>query len=144
MYLSNETPQQIANHISCNKNELLYKNKPLIFIHTHFHDGRFKDFNECILHYLRQSKQYKLLLIIYRVIHKKWLFKLPKQPLQGLGYHKNDSYRELPLLMKINNKDVDLTFINNSIHCWLEPNIMTYDRLTLEWCNQELYNASIR
>ena len=143
MYLSNESPQQISNHISCNQNELLYKNKPLIFIHTHFHDNRFKEFNQCILHYLRQSKQYKLLLIIYRVIHKKWLFKLPKQPLQGLGYHKNDSYRELPLLMKMNHKDVDLTFINNSIHCWLEPNIMTYDRPTLEWCNNELHNASI-
>ena len=28
------SPQQIANHISCNQNELLYKNKPLyLFIH---------------------------------------------------------------------------------------------------------------
>lgn len=143
IYLSNETPKQMASYINCNQNELLYKNKPLIFIHTHFHDSRFKDFNQCILHYLMKSKQYKLLLIIYRVIHKKWLFKVPKQPLQGIGYHKNDSYRELPLLMKVKNKDVGLVFINNSIHCWLEPNILTYDRPTLEWHNTEFENSSL-
>jgi len=65
MYLSNENKQTIANHIT-SSDTLYYKNKPLRFIHTHFHDARFKQFNECIIHHLSKSKMYKVLAIIYR------------------------------------------------------------------------------
>ena len=142
LMLSDESPQQIAKHIT-STDKLYYKNKPLKFVHTHFLDNRFQSFNNLIIQHLMNAKMYKLLAIIYRVIHNKWVLKIPKQPIQGLGRHTNDSYRELPLLMKLQNKDVDLLFSTDTIHCWLEPNILTYDRPTLEWCNQEIVNSSL-
>jgi len=142
MYLSNENKQTIANHIT-SSDTLYYKNKPLRFIHTHFHDSRFKQFNECIIHHLSNSKMYKVLAIIYRVINNKWILKIPEQPMKGWGQHNNDSYRELPLLMKKQNTDLDVRYVNNTRHCWLEPNILTYDRPTLEWCNEEVPQCSL-
>ena len=86
---------------------------------------------------------YKILAIVYRVIHNKWILKIPKQPLKGLAEHSNDSYRELVLLLKEKNEDVDIIYSDKTIHCWLEPNILTYDRPTLSWCNDEIKNASL-
>ena len=142
LLLSIKNPQQIANYIT-STDKLYYKDKPLKFIHTHFLDKRFKSFNDLIIQHLSDAKMYKILAIIYRVIHNKWVLVIPKQPIKGLGRHNNDSYRELPLLMKLNNKDVELKYDDKTIHCWLEPNILTYDRPTLEWCNQEIVNCSL-
>ena len=121
----------------------MYKDKPLKFIHTHFLDPRFNDFNNLLLNHINNAKLYKILLIIFRVIKDKWVIKIPKQPIQGMGYHKNDSFRELPLLMKKYNKDVDVELVNNSIHCWIYPNILLYDRPTLEWCSKEILDSSL-
>lgn len=144
LLLSYESPQQIANHITSLPNDkLYYKKKPLKFVHTHFLDQRFQQFNNLIIQHLSNAKMYKLLAIIYRVINNKWVLKIPKQPVQGLGRHNNDSYRELPILMKVQNKDVDVKYDDKTIHCWLEPNILTYDRPTLEWCNQEIVTSSV-
>jgi hypothetical protein len=144
LLLSSESPQQIANHITSIPNgKLFYKKKPLKFIHTHFLDKRFEQFNNLIIQHLTNARMYKMLAIIYRVIHNKWVLKIPKQPILGLGRHNNDSYRELPLLMKLQNKDVELKYDDKTIHCWLEPNILTYDRPTLEWCNQEIVSSSL-
>ncbi len=141
---SQESPQQIANHITSLPNDkLYYKNKPLKFVHTHFLDNMFQNFNNLIIQHLSNAKMYKNLAIIYRVINNKWVFKIPKQPVKGLGHHNNDSYRELPILMKVQNKDVDVKYYDKTIHCWLEPNILTYDRPTLEWCNQEIVISSL-
>jgi hypothetical protein len=143
-FLSPEGTQKIANNITSMPNDkLYYKNKPLKFVHTHFLDKRFQSFNQLIIEHLTNAKIYKILAIIYRVIHNKWILKIPKQPLKGIGYHNNDSYRELPLLMKLQNEDVDIVYSDKTIHCWLEPNILTYDRPTLEWCNQEIVNCSL-
>lgn len=143
-YLSPEGSSKIANNITFSTNDkLYYKNKPLKFIHTHFLDKRFAIFNQLIIKNLVQAKMYKILAIIYRVINNKWILKIPKQPISGLGRHNNDSYRELPILMKLQNKDVDVIYDDKTIHCWLEPNILTYDRPTLEWCNNELNNSSL-
>lgn len=88
LLLSQETPAQIAKNITCLPNDkLYYKNKPLKFIHTHFLDARVKDFNNVIIHNLKTAKLYKLLAIVYRIIHNKWVLKIPKQPIQGLGRH---------------------------------------------------------
>jgi len=46
-------------------------------------------------------------------------------------------------LMKIQNKDVDVKYDDKTIHCWIEPNILTYDRPTLEWYNQEINTCSL-
>ena len=144
LMLSLESPQQIANNINSLPNDkLYYKNKPLKFVHTHFLDQRFQQFNNLIIQHLTNAKMYKILAIIYRVINNKWVLKIPKQPIQGLGRHNNDSYRELPILMKLQNKDVDVKYDDTTIHCWLEPNILTYDRPTLEWCNQEIMKSSL-
>lgn len=143
-YLSPEGNEQIKNNITSIANDkLYYKNKPLKFIHTHFLDKRFDVFNGLIIQHLKNAKMYKLLAIISRVIKNKWILKIPKQPLPGLGRHNNDSYRELPILMKLKNKDVDLIYDDKTIHCWLEPNILTYDRPTLEWVNNEVDNSSL-
>jgi len=142
MIIADEPKEKIASYITSKPNDILYyKDKPIKFVHTHFHDKRFEYFNNTIIQHMVNAKMYKLLAIVFRVIHNKWILKIPKQPLQGLGYHKNDSYRELALLMKINNNDVDMIY-NNSMHCWLEPNILTYDRPTLQWLNNEINNAS--
>jgi len=144
LLLSDESPQQIANHITSLPNDkLYYKNKPLKFVHTHFLDQRFQQFNNLIIQHLSNSKMYKILAIIYRVINNKWVLRIPKQPIKGLGRHNNDSYRQLPILMKVQNKDVDVKYDDKTIHCWLEPNILTYDRPTLEWCNQEIVTSSV-
>lgn len=140
--LSDESPQQILNHIT-SKDKLYYKNKPLKFVHTHFLVQRFQQFNNLIIKHLSNAKMYKMLAIIYRVIHNKWVLRMPKQPIQGLGRHNNDSYRELLILMKVQNKDVDVKYDDKTVHCWLEPNILTYDRPTLEWCNQEIVTSSL-
>ena len=133
-----EPPEKIISHVNIKKNKIYYKNKPLKFVHTHFNSPRFKQINDFFIQKMYQAKLYKELLCLSRLIYKKWILSLPKQPLKGLGYHKNDSFRELLLLIKNKNKDVHLIFKENTIHCWLEPNILLYDRPTLEWCNDEL------
>jgi hypothetical protein len=122
---------------------LYYKNKPLKFVHTHFLTKNFEQFNNLIIHHLSNAKMYKVLAIIYRVINNKWVLKIPKQPMTGLGQHNNDSYRELPLLMKLQNKDVDIKYDTKTIHCWIEPTILTYDRPVLRWCNEEVLKSSL-
>ena len=142
--LSNEPKETIASYITSKpRDKLYYKSEPLKFIHTHFLDPRFNQFNIIILNHLQNANMYKILAIIYRVIHNKWLIKIPKQPLNGIAFHKNDSFREIPILLKNKNKDVDILFQEKSIHCWLEPNIILYDRPTVEWCNNELNSASL-
>jgi hypothetical protein len=142
LLLSDEDPQQIASYMT-STDKIYYKNKPLKFVHTHFLDKRHQQFNQLVIQHLRNARMYKILAIVYRVIHNKWIMKVPKQPLLGLGHHNNDSYRELPVLMKLQNNDVDVIFANNTIHCWLEPNILTYDRPTLEWCDHEIIQSSL-
>ena len=39
--------------------------------------------------------------------------------------------------------DVDILYDSKTTQCWLEPNILTYDRPTLQWCNQEINNSSL-
>lgn len=142
-YLSDEPKEIIASHISSESMCLCYKHKPLKFIHTHFLDKRFHEFNHLIIQHMQRAKMYKILAIIYRVIHNKWILKIPKQPLNGMGFHVNDSFRELPIMMKLQNKDVDVVYHEDSIHCWIEPSILLYDRPTLEWCNNDIFKSSL-
>ena len=57
---------------------IYYKKKPLKFIHTHFLDKQFNEFNLIIIRHLANAKMYKILAIIYRVIHNKWILKILK------------------------------------------------------------------
>lgn len=138
-----DTPQQIASNVNVKGNKIYYKDKPLKFIHTHFNSDRFKNVNDFLISKMKEAKLYKELAIVYRVINNKWVLQIPKQPMNGLFRHNNDSYRELVILMKVKNQDVDIEYNSRSGHCWLQPNILTYDRPTLEWVNKEVSESSL-
>lgn len=139
--LSNQPKQVVINYFSSKVNEyILYKGKPLISIHAHF--GRDKEFCNLIIQHLKNAKHYKLLSIIYRNINKKWILIRPNQPRNGKWNHINDSYRELLTLISKNNNDVTLVERDTN-HCWIEPNILTYDRPTLEWTEPLINEASL-
>lgn len=137
-----DNPQQVVNKININNNQINIVNKPLVFLHTHFLDQRFIQINNIFINALRKLKRYKELLIIDRIINKNWTIKIPKQPQQGIWRHANDSFRELALLYKKNNNDVNIELIDNG-HCWLGNHILLYDRPTLEWFNKDLANTSL-
>ena len=135
-------PQEVVNSINTNNNQINIANKPLAFLHTHFDDQRFVQINYIFIDALRKLKRYKELLIIDRIINKNWTIKIPKQPQQGIWRHANDSFRELALLYKKNNNDVNIELIDNG-HCWLGNHVLLYDRPTQEWFNQDLANSSL-
>ena len=112
-----------------------YKKKPLRCIHTHFRDKRFMNFNNLVLQHLTKAKMYKIIMIIYRVMRGAWVLKIPS------NQHQN-SFRELAVMFAEKNKDVVIRRTND-LHCWLEPNILLYDRPSLEWCDKQVYNASL-
>ena len=132
----------IASYFSVKNRKLLYKNKPVKFIHTHFNSTRFKTVNDFFIQQLKKAKYHRELAIIYRVINGMWLLNIPAQPREGIWNHKNDSFRELAVLYKTKNKDVDIV-LNKSGHCWLQPNILLYDRPTMEWFNKEVLDTSL-
>jgi len=133
----------LASYITNANGIVYYKDKPLKCIHTHLRKPFFKKFNNLMINHFLEAKMYKILAIVFRVINDKWVLRIPKQPMRGLGSHKNDSYRELPYLMEITNKDVEVTEDDNTIHCWIAPNILTYDRPQLAHCAVEVDNASL-
>lgn len=138
-----EPANKIASYINVKNNKVYYKDEPLKFIHTHFNSNRFKQVNDFFIFKLTEARRFQELAIIYRVINNKWILQIPKQPMNGLWRHNNDSFRELAFLMMVNNKDVEIEYNTSSGHCWLKPNILTYDRPTLEWVNKEAYNSTL-
>ena len=129
-YLSDESKETIAKHITSIPNDTIYyKNQSIIFVHTHFLDKRFNEFNNIIVNNLHNAKQYKLLAIIFRVIYKNWIIKIPKQPLKNMGFHKNDSFREIPILLKIKIKMLIYRFIHNQFIVGL--NLISYYMIDL-------------
>ena len=130
----------IESHINIKNNKLFYKEQPLKFIHTHFNDIRFKSFNSFMVNKMIEAKLYKHVLVIERMINNRWVIRIPKQPIKGLGHHANDSFRELSVLWG-RNLDVKLELIENSIHCWINSSIILYDRPTLEWANNEIIQS---
>ena len=79
-------PQSIISNISIKDKKLHYKNQPMKIIHTHFHEKSnltIRRFNHLMINLLTQIKDYKTLMIISRMINKKWIIQLPKQPIGG-------------------------------------------------------------
>ena len=134
--------EEAIKKININNNQLNIGAKSLAFLHTHFHDQRFIQVNNIFINALRKLKRYKELLIIDRIINKNWIIKIPKQPQQGIWRHANDSFRELAMLYKKNNSDVNIELIDSG-HCMLGNHILLYDRPTQEWFNQDLVNSSL-
>lgn len=137
-----DNPSKTKSQITITNNEININNKPLIFLHTHFHDKRFVEANSIFINALKTLNRHKELLIIDRIINNKWIIKIPKQPRNGIWNHNNDSFRELALLMKQNNSDVDIQ-LTDSGHCWLGNDILLYDRPTHLWFNNELMSSSL-
>ena len=140
-----EPGQKIASYLTPDpkENMIYYKNKPLKFIHTHFNKPQFENLNNFLIQKMIEAKMYKELLCVYRCKMNKWVISIPKQPMNGLGFHKNDSFREIPILLKQKHKDIDINLHDNSIHCKILPNIILYDRPTLEWFNNEIPTSSL-
>lgn len=141
--IGQEDGETIAGYIKPKDGKLYYKNKPLKCIHTHFNVKAFQQINSLFLLKLQQAKYYKELSCIYRSINNKWIITIPSQPQPGLWNHKNDSYRELALLQKRENEDVDVQLNKTSGHCWLVPNVILYDRPNMTWVNNQFHQAGL-
>lgn len=141
-----ESQAQIVRNLSARDGRVFYRDRRLKFIHTHFNQPQFAGVNKLFVDLMKQARLWRELAIVHRVIHDKWVIRVPKQPIAGKYAHSNDSFRELPLLFKVNasgrSGDVDLRFESGGAHCWLEPNILLYDRPTLAWANEEVFAAS--
>ena len=94
-----EDPTYVSKSVNIQNNNVYYNDKPLVFIHTHFLDGRFKEFNEIIYKTLWNLKKYRELSIIQRIIDNCWHIRIPSQPREHIWNHKNDSFRELAELI---------------------------------------------
>lgn len=139
---SDEDMQKIVSYIELTGTDILYKKKPIKFVHTHFDQQRFGFFNNLIINILKKCNRYKELLCIDVIINKKWVIKIPKQPLPGIWHHNNDSFRELLYLVEDQFGDqISVIEDPNTGHCWM-GSILLYDRPTTEWCNNEMLKAS--
>lgn len=143
-----ETREQIVENIKIeertSENEgrslaIYYRNasQPLKFIHTHFNKPDFQDVNKFFVNILIKAGRYRELAVIHRLVQGYWRITIPKQPMQGIGNHNNDSFREIPLLWMRQHKDVRVGLSSNTIHCWIEPTICLYDRPIMRWWNDE-------
>jgi len=77
--VGNEPSVQIMSYIKIKKNKIMYKDKPLTTIHTHFSSPRFKQLNDYFLNLLTTAKYYREIICIYYVINKKWMFSLSNE-----------------------------------------------------------------
>ena len=136
-YYSNHDPFPLENNFfSCKKlSNIFYKDKPLVCFHTHLRDKRFASFNNLILYHLNNAKMFSLLAIFYRVLYGYWSLTIPKDQFQ-------DSFRELAVLWGEKIGDLAI-FKTKDNFCWLAPNILLYDRPTLEMCTPEINKASL-
>ena len=143
-----EPRNKIMNSIVAKPNlgKVFYKDKPLKFYHTHFNSPQFKIFNDYIISKLQEASCYRELLCISRLINNKWTIQMPKQPRNDMFRHVNDSFREIPNMLKQTHSDIQVVVSDKSGHIWLEPQIakvMLYDRPTLNWMNDEVKKTNL-
>jgi hypothetical protein len=104
-------------------------------VHTHFANQEYARFNQVIIQMLVNSRQWVELLLIERIINKKWVLLRPKQPLPFPHEHTNDSFRELmPMLQK---GDVITCDASGITVPRLGQFVCLYDRDTAGWLNDE-------
>ena len=135
--------KNIASRFVILDNNIYYKGKILKNIHMRF-KNKMNSVESYMLLKLRQSKKYREILCIFRCINKKWLIHIPLQPTSDkLFLHKNDRFRQLAFMMSMNNKDVEISTNSETFHCWLHPDVLFYDRPSLDWCNSEVAGSSL-
>lgn len=133
----------VASHINNRDGVLYYNDRPLRFIHTHFNSPRFSQINNLFMSKMFEARMYREILCVTRLINEKWILTIPTQPAPGKWNHKDDSFRELALMISKSIPDIELRRSDKTGHCWLEPGILLYDRPTLQWLNQELNKAIV-
>ena len=74
-----ESQNQVMAHVTVKNNKIMYRDKPLTSIHTHFNSDRFKTINNYFLNIITSAKYYRELICIYYVIHKRWMFSLSNE-----------------------------------------------------------------
>lgn len=137
------TEKEIASKLISLNDKIYYNKLELKNIHIRF-TKKLDSIDNYILLKLRESRFYKEILCIFRCINKKWLIYIPKQPTDDEMFkHKNDRFRQLAFLMKLNNNDVEIEYTNQTYHCWLHPDVLLYDRPSLDWCNSEVAGSSV-
>ena len=117
-------------------NEIMYNNKKVVSIHTHFWWKLMEPFNVMIKKLLIACKKTIPLICIDRIESGgKWVIKIPIQPCKLPFFnHKNDTFRELCVC--IENKHDDIKIVPyDGVHVWLsrQMNVLLYDRPTLEF-----------
>lgn len=130
----------VINCITCDKNNIYYNNKPIVFIHTHFNkkDCLYPEFNTIFLKLLYVCKKYRELLIIDYVKNNKWIINIPSQPRNDIWNHTNDSFRELAYLSSFKNNDLKINIVNQN-HCSIYNKVLLYDRPNKDWLNDDIY-----
>jgi hypothetical protein len=94
------------SYIKIRKGKIMYKDKPLKTIHTHFNSERFQMINNYFLNIITSANYYRELMCIYYIIHKKWLFRLSNEAC---------SWNEMILLMsKSHDIQYELNFNNHT------------------------------
>lgn len=134
--LHNDESEMVKSRIQINdENQICYNKSPIKFIHTHFYKNGDpeRSFNMMFFGAFIRSKNYKMMSLIRRIVNKKWVLRIPQQPMDGLWNHNDDSFRELAQMIEKKQNDVQIQKITNSGFCWLDPSILLYDRPTKMW-----------
>lgn len=119
----------------------LFKNKPIVFVHTRFGSNDRGYFNAFIFNLLMQCRKYKECAILQRVMHHRWIIHIPKQPLSGIWFHNDDGFRELARIWESTIWDVRVNYSTRHLNCFLEPNVCFYDRWGSEWLVPEVHKS---
>lgn len=131
-----EDNSNLINDIIVKNKKIMYKDKILKNLHIRF-GGEMDNIRQLFLLRLKEANLYKELLCIFRLINEKWMICLP------FSKEKKHGFRELSFLLNKNNEDLKVEYMDGTEHCWLQPDILIYDKPTLEWCNSEVASASL-
>jgi hypothetical protein len=115
----------------------LFKGKPIVFVHTHFSSKDKIVYNSFLFNLFMACHRYRECCLIHRMLFGKWIINLPKQPMQGVWQHNDDSFRELVRIWERIVPDLEVRHSATHDNCFLHPNICMYDRPTLDWANTE-------
>lgn len=118
------------------ENSFCFRDKPIKCVHTHFGRDENNNFNTSIIKLLINSGKWQELIIIERIINKKWFLLRPKQPMRLPFDHTNDSFRELMTILP--NTDVQCVDVEGITVPRLGQFVCLYDRDTRWWLNDEV------
>jgi len=116
-----------------------FKNTQIKCVHTHFADKQYAYFNNFIINLFVASNKWVELLLIERIINKRWIILRPKQPLPNPHNHTNDSFRELAVTLRV--PDLECIDVQGITIPRLGQFVCLYDRDTKMWVNDEVHRS---